>query len=89
MLSTTNYTKILNDIQPLYDKLYSKFSKSYLQGSPWYVGDDLKKWWEKCNNIRYFKQNRKKIFDILEILLLDDKNNKEFVIFTLNKILLQ
>jgi hypothetical protein len=59
---------ILTEIQPLYDKLNSKYSKSYLQGSLWYVGDDLLEWWRKCNNIRYYEENVNKIMIIIEIL---------------------
>lgn len=59
---------ILTEIQPLYDKLNSKYSKSYLQGSLWYVGDDLLEFWRKCNNIRYYEENVNKIMIIIEIL---------------------
>lgn len=59
---------ILTEIQPLYDKLNSKYSKSYLQGSLWYVGDDLVEWWRKCNNVRYYEENINKIMIIIEIL---------------------
>jgi hypothetical protein len=85
---STDFKEILNNIQPLYDEIRSKYSKSYLLGSYWYVGDDLNKWWENCNNIRYFERNRKKIIDILEIILINNKNNKPFVISTLVKLLL-
>ena len=57
---------ILTEIQPLYDKLNSKYSKSYLQGSLWYVGDDLLEFWRKCNNIRYYEENVNKIMIIIE-----------------------
>lgn len=59
---------ILTEIQPLYDKLNSKYSKSYLQGSLWYVGDDLLEWWRKCNNVRYYEENINKIMIIIEIV---------------------
>jgi hypothetical protein len=59
---------ILTEIQPLYDKLNSKYSKSYLQGSLWYVGDDLSEWWRKCNNVRYYEENINKIMIIIEII---------------------
>jgi hypothetical protein len=59
---------ILTEIQPLYDKLNSKYSKSYLQGSLWYVGDDLLEWWRKCNNVRYYEENINKIMIILKII---------------------
>ena len=55
-------------IQPLYDNLNSKYSKSYLKGSLWYVGDDLVYWWNHCNTVRYFEDNIKKIMVITEIL---------------------
>ena len=71
---TKDFNKIITDIQPFYDELNSRYSKSYLKGSSWYVGDDLKKWWENCN-VRYFQQNRQKLVDIIEILLLY-KNNR-------------
>jgi hypothetical protein len=71
---TKDFNKIISDIQPFYDELNSGYSKSYLKGSSWYVGDDLKKWWENCN-VRYFQQNRQKLVDIIEILLMY-KNNR-------------
>lgn len=72
---STDFNKILADIQPLYDELNSKYSKSYLQGSSWYVGDSLAEWWKYCNNIRYFNKNRKKLESIIETLLVY-KNTK-------------
>ena len=68
------FEQILNDIQPLYNELNSNYSKSYLQGSKWYVGDDLNEWWKKCNNIRYFTKNKQKLMDIIEIILAYKKN---------------
>ena len=60
---------ILEKIQPQYDELNSRYSKSYLSGSIWYVGDDLLHWWTKeCNNIRYFEKNKEKVLVILNIL---------------------
>jgi hypothetical protein len=73
---STDFNKILNDIQPLYDELNSRYSKSYLQGSSWYVGDDLHKWWKHCNNVRYFPENKQKLVHIIEILLIYKKNKK-------------
>lgn len=75
----TDFNKIINDIQPLYEELNSGYSKSYLKGSSWYVGDDLKKWWENCN-VRYFQQNRQKLVDIIEILLIYKNKNTSFSI---------
>lgn len=60
-------SKMLTEIQPLYTKLISNFSKSYLQGSEWYVGDDLNKWWVKQDKI-HFDQSRKKVEVILKNL---------------------
>jgi len=60
---------IIIKIQPYYNTLNSNFSKSYLIGSSWYVGDDLLQWWKNCNNIGYFKQNKLKLIHIIYILL--------------------
>lgn len=67
-------------IQPLYDKLNSRFSKSYLKGSLWYVGDDLVYWWNHCNTVRYFEHNVKKIMIITEILKTDMENEISMMI---------
>ena len=70
---------ILHKIQPYYDKLNSQYSKSYLSGSIWYVGDDLLYWWNnECNNIRYFEKNKQKVQIIIEILKIE---NNEFLNF--------
>lgn len=67
---------VLEKIQPMYNELNSKYSKSYLSGSIWYVGEDLLKWWEQCNNIRYCRKNIEKIKVIMQILILyKNKNN--------------
>ena len=71
------FEQILNDIQPLYNELNSNYSKSYLQGSKWYVGDDLNEWWKKCNNIRYFTENKKKLLLIVYILLEYKKSKNQ------------
>lgn len=76
---STDFIKILNDIQPLYTELNSGYSKSYLKGSSWYVGDDLQHWWKHCNNVRYFLKNREKLIEIIEILMVY-KNNKNHYI---------
>lgn len=60
---------ILLNLQPYYDELNSRYSKSYLSGSIWYVGDDLQEWWSKCNNIRYASDNIFKIEVITFIIL--------------------
>ena len=57
MKKDDNIITILKNIQPEYDKLNSKYSKSYLQGSIWYVGDDLLYWWERCNHVRLYHIN--------------------------------
>jgi len=65
---------ILQKIQPYYDDLNSRYSKSYLSGSIWYVGDDLMHWWtNECNNVRYFDKNKEKVGVIIEILQLQKK----------------
>ena len=65
---------ILKNIQPEYEKLNSNYSKSYLQGSIWYVGDDLLYWWEKkCNHVHFYHININKIKAILEIILINKK----------------
>ena len=63
----------INIIQPFYEKLNSKYSKSYLSGSYWYVGDNLLEWWNKAS-IRNYEQNIKTLLGILNILILNKKN---------------
>jgi hypothetical protein len=63
---------IILNIQPLYDELNSKYSKSYLKGSIWYVGDDLTEWWNK-QSIRYYDKNIKTLMVIIDILILNKK----------------
>ena len=68
-----NYQKIqkyLPLIQPYYDKLISRFSKSYLSGCEYYIGDNLLEWWNNYN-IRYYYQKKKKLAYIVQIILLD------------------
>ena len=69
-----NIQNIIKTIQPYYNELNSKYSKSYLEGSIWYVGDDLLEWWKKSNNIRYYKKNITKLRSIVELLLIYKKN---------------
>jgi len=76
MSNLNEIREMLNFIQPYYDELNSNFSESYLKGSIWYVGKDLNKWWDNCNNIRYFSQNKLKLKCIIEIILLNKKNNR-------------
>ena len=76
--SLTEYIeKTILKIQPYYDELNSNYSKSYLSGSCWYVGDNLMEWWKKCNNIRYFTENKKKLLLIVYILLEYKKSKNQ------------
>ena len=61
MSTMKDFDEIINFVQPYYDELNSQFSESYLKGSIWYVGKDLKNWWKNCNNIRYFAYNKLKL----------------------------
>ena len=63
-------------LQPSYHKLISSFSKAYLSGSSFYVGDNLLDWWNNYN-IRYYKKKKQKLEHIIEIIQLDKKNNRE------------
>ena len=76
---STDFIKILSDLQPLYDELNSGYSKSYLQGSSWYVGNDLQNWWKHCNNVRYFLKNREKLIEIIEILMVYKNNKNQYI----------
>jgi hypothetical protein len=64
--------KYLPLVQPYYNKLISSFSKSYLSGSEYYVGDNLLDWWNNYN-IRYYKKKKKKLEYVIEMILLDKK----------------
>jgi hypothetical protein len=66
-----NIIENINKLQPYYDKLCNKFSQSYLQGSIWYVGNNLESWWINSNNIRYFKENIRKLKVIIEIIKIE------------------
>lgn len=55
-------------VQPYYEKLISRFSKSYLSGSDYYIGDNLLNWWNNYN-IRYYTEKKKKLEYILQIIL--------------------
>ena len=68
---------IINEIQPHYERLNSRYSIAYLQGSDWYVGDDLVYWWDHCNNIGYYRYNITKLIHILYTIQKDLKNKKE------------
>ena len=75
-MSNKEIEKIISDLQPYYDELNSEYSKSYLKGSIWYVGDDLLKWWRHCNTIRYYSKNLLKLKNICEILINFKNKNK-------------
>jgi hypothetical protein len=68
---------MLINIQPRYTELISRYSKSYLSGSLWYVGDDLLKWWD-TESIRKFDKKMLIIKVLLEILLNDIKNKRNY-----------
>ena len=68
---------MLIDIQPRYTEFISRYSKSYLSGSLWYVGDDLIKWWD-TESIRKFDKKMIIIKAIIEILLNDIKNKRKY-----------
>lgn len=74
MSSTQEIKNIINYIQPFYDELNSKYSKSYLSGSEWYVGDSLMNWWEKCNTIRYFDVHLRKLRLIVGLIIMYNEN---------------
>ena len=60
-------------LQPYYNNLISRFSKSYLSGSEYYVGDNLLEWWNNYN-IRYYKEKKKKLEYVIEMILLDNNS---------------
>ena len=66
--------KYLPLIQPYYDNLISGFSKSYLSGSNYYIGDNLLNWWNNYN-IRQYSEKKKKLEYVIEIILLDKEQN--------------
>lgn len=72
--SVEDFENNILKIQPYYDKLVNKFSKSYLSGSDWYVGDDLLFWWRNYN-VRYFQKKLQKLKDIIGILIIEKENN--------------
>jgi len=67
----TEVEDIIKDIQPHYTRLNSRYSKAYLKGSFWYVGDDLTKWWERSNTLRYYRYYVKKLLVIVELIMSD------------------
>jgi len=76
---------ILNKIQPHYSELCSKYSKSYLSGSMFYLGDDLIDWWEKCDRLRYFRKNINKIMYVIYIIMENKRYLKEQLIQNKNE----
>ena len=66
--------EMINTIQPLYTNMNLQFSKSYLSGSIWYVGDDLMDWWKKCNNVRYYSHNARKLMLIVGFVKIHYEN---------------
>ncbi len=70
----------ITKIQPFYTDLNHKYSRSYLNGSLWYVGDDLRVWWLGLNNIRYFDVNIRKLRFIVYIIMLDLQNSMKQIL---------
>jgi hypothetical protein len=73
-ITSKDFENNIIKIQPYYYKLVNKFSKSYLSGSEWYVGDDLLLWWRNYN-VRYFQKKLQKLKDIISILIIEKENN--------------
>jgi len=69
-----NIQKYLQLLQPSYDSLISRFSKSYLSGSDYYIGDNLLNWWNNYN-VKLYNEKKKKLEYIIEIILLDKEKN--------------
>jgi len=68
-LTEENYCEeLIKKIQPKYTLYISKFSKSYLKGSLWYLGDDLMEWWRKSNTVRYYEQCKNQL-ECIEIIV--------------------
>lgn len=68
--------KIIEKIQPHYDILNSGFSKSYLSGSCWYVGDSIKYWWDRCDKIYNFRKNINKLREIVCYIKMHYENQQ-------------
>lgn len=63
--------EIVNKIkfyEPYYFELNCNYSDAYLQGSPWYVGESLEEWWNKCGKVYTFRKNYKKLKSIFLFL---------------------
>jgi len=69
-----NIQKYLQLLQPSYDRLISRFSKSYLSGTDYYIGDNLLNWWNNYN-VKLYNEKKKKLEYVIEIILLDKENN--------------
>ena len=72
-MNTLNVSELIIKLQPHYDELNKRFSKSYLSGSCWYVGNDLMKWWE-INCLRRYDESILKLKFITSIIIEDYKN---------------
>jgi hypothetical protein len=71
---------IILQLQPYYSELNSSYSKSYLKGSCWYVGENLLEWWKKSNTIRYYSESILKLKNICEMIIFDINNKKLLLI---------
>ena len=60
----------LQSLQPHYEELILRFSKSYLSGSDYYIGDNLLNWWNNYN-VKHYNDKKKKLEYIIEIILLE------------------
>ena len=71
---------LVTKLEPFYFKLNSKYSKSYLLGSDWYIGDSLINWWNKESlNILNFKKLRIQLIHILKIILINEKITNQYM----------
>jgi len=69
------FSELVVVLNPYYKKLNSKYSKSYVSGSSWYVGDDLEEWWTKVCIFSIYLKKKQKLFEIINILLIEDQEN--------------
>lgn len=65
-------------IQPLYEDYIFNYSKSYLQGAKWYIGENVLEWWKNANNIRYFTYNKLKLLYIIKLLKIHNENKLKY-----------
>ena len=68
------FQNILPLIQPHYNNLVSRFSKSYLLGTSYYIGNNLLEWWNNYN-IKFYMEKKKKLEHIIEMILIDKNCN--------------